>query len=112
MTIDEMKESIIGQLTPYLKKTDKAFDEELLASVVDGVLADAKIVRRYPRSYTESMMLADMESGMGIFRNVALTRYNKIGVEFESSHNEGEVSRRFVDYGKEWSGWLPLAVSL
>ena len=112
MTIDDMKKSLVGQLTPYLKKTDKAFDEELLSSVVDGVLADAKIVRRYPQSYTEEMILSDMETGIGIFRNVALSRYNKIGVEFEVSHSEGEVSRRFVDFGKEWAGWLPLAVSL
>ena len=112
MTIEAMKESIVGQLTPYLKKTDKAFDEELLSSVVDGVLADARISRRYPITYTESMILSDMEKGLGVFRNVALSRYNKIGVEFEKTHNEGEVSRSYVDFGKEWSGWLPLAVSL
>lgn len=112
MMIEDMKLSIVGQLTPYLRKTDKAFDEELLSSVVDGVLADARIARRYPTSYTEDMILNDMEKGLGIFRNVALSRYNKIGVEFERTHNEGEVSRSYVDYGKEWSGWLPLAVSL
>ena len=112
MSTDAMKETIISMLTPYLKKTDKAFDEELLSSIVDGVFLDAKQIRRYPSTYTEEMIERDMESGLGIFRNVTLTRYNMIGVENESSHTEGEVSRKFNDSGKEWSGWNPIAVSL
>ena len=112
MSIDVMKETIISMLTPYLKKTDKAFDEELLSSIVDGVMLDAKQIRRYPSTYTEEMIERDMETGLGVFRNVTITRYNLIGVENESSHTEGEVSRRFIDSGKEWTGWNPLAVSL
>ena len=109
MSIDQMKEEIVNMLTPYLQKTDKTFDEELLSSVVDGVFLDAKQIRRYPDSYTEDMVLKDMESCLGIFRNVALTRYNMIGVENESTHTEGEVSRKFIDFGKEWAGWNPIA---
>lgn len=112
MTIDEMKASLIGQLTPYLKKSDKAFDEELLSFIVDGVLTDAKQNRRYPASYTEEMIERDMTRGIGTFRNVALSRYNKIGIEFEKSHTEGDVSRNFVSTGKEWDGWYPLAVTI
>lgn len=112
MSIDAMKETLIEILTPYLKKTDKAFDEELLSSIVDGVLLDAKQIRRYPTSYTEDQILRDMESGMGIFRSVALSRYNMIGIENETYHTEGEVSRHFISAGKEWSGWNPLAVSV
>ena len=112
MSIDVMKETIISMLTPYLKKTDKAFDEELLSSIVDGVFLDAKQIRRYPSTYTEEMIERDMESGMGVFRNVTISRYNMIGVENETYHTEGEVSRHFVSAGKEWSGWNPIAVSL
>ena len=88
------------------------FDEELLSSIVDGVLLDAKQIRRYPTSYTEDQILRDMESGMGIFRSVALSRYNMIGIENETYHTEGEVARHFISAGKEWSGWNPLAVSV
>lgn len=112
MSIDVMKETLVSMLTPYLKKTDKAFDEELLSSIVDGVFLDAKQIRRYPSTYTEDMIERDMESALGIFRNVTITRYNMIGIENEASHTEGEVSRRFVDFGKEWTGWNPLAVSV
>ena len=108
MTINDMRESLIGQLTPYLRKTDKTFDEELLASIVDGVLTDARQYRRYPSTYPEETVLSDMATGLGTFRRVALFRYNKIGVENETSHTEGEVSRKFIDDGKEWAGWLPL----
>lgn len=111
MSTNEMKAVLIAQLTPYLKKTDKAFDEDLLSFVVDGVLTDARQQRRYPASYTDEMIERDMENGMGVFRTVALARYNKIGVENESSHTEGEVSRKFNDSGKEWSGWYPFAVT-
>ena len=112
MSIEQMKESIINMLTPYLQKTDKAFDSELLESVVDGVFLDAKQIRRYPATYTEDMILRDMESSLGVFRNVAIVRYNAIGIENETSHTEGEVSRHFNSAGKEWSGWNPLAVSI
>jgi len=112
MSIEQMKESIINMLTPYLQKTDKAFDSELLESVVDGVFLDAKQIRRYPATYTEEMIERDMETGLGTFRNVTITRYNMIGVENEANHTEGEVSRKFIDFGKEWSGWNPLAVSI
>ena len=111
-TIDDLKATLIGQLTPYLKKTDKTFDEELLSVIVDGVLMDAQQLRRYPLSYSDEAITRDMSSALGIFRNVALSRWNKIGVENESSHTEGEVSRKFVDAEKEWSGWYPLAVTL
>lgn len=110
MTIDDMKLNIISSLTPYLKKTDKMFDADILSSIVDGVLLEAETIRRYPSYYSQDQINADMVRGMSIFRNVVLSRYNKIGVEFQSSHSEGEVSDRYVDFGKEWSGWLPLAV--
>ena len=110
MTINEMKEAIVKALTPYLSKTDKTFDEELLSSVVDGVFMDAVQIRRYPSTYDELAILKDLERNMGVFRNVSLARYNKIGAEFEKSHSEGDVSRNYVDDGKEWGSWLPLAV--
>lgn len=110
MTINDMKESLVNSLTPYLKKTDKMFDEDILSSIVDGVLLEAETLRRYPAYYTEDQKCADMTRGLSIFRNVVLSRYNKIGVEFETSHSEGEVSDHYVAHGAEWSGWLPLAV--
>lgn len=108
--MDEIKSFIIGQLAPYLKCTDKAFNEDLLSSIVDGVLIDARMHRRYPSSYTEEMIERDMLKGVAVFRNVALLRYNKIGMEFQTSHSEGDVSRHFPDSNKEWSGWFPLSV--
>lgn len=110
MTTDEMKEVLVNALGPYLKATENTFDEELLSSVVDGVLMDAKTVRRYPTSYTDEMILSDMERNLGVFRNVALSRYNKIGAEYEKSHSEGDVSRSFMDDGAIWGSYIPLAV--
>lgn len=111
MAIEEMKEAILNALIPYLKKTDdKTFDEELLSSVVDGVFMDARQVRRYPSFYTETMILSDMEKHLGVFRNVTLARYNKIGAEYEKSHNEGDVSRSYIDDGAIWGSYIPLAV--
>ena len=110
MTINDIRLNLIESLTPYLKKTDKMFDEDILSSIVDGVLLEAESLRRYPSYYTDEQKAADMAKGLSVFRNVALSRYNKVGVEFQSSHSEGEVSDKYVDFGKEWSGWLPLAV--
>ena len=110
MTINDIRLNLIESLTPYLKKTDKMFDEDILSSIVDGVLLEAESLRRYPSYYTDEQKTADMAKGLSVFRNVVLSRYNKVGVEFQSSHSEGEVSDKYVDFGKEWSGWLPLAV--
>ena len=95
MTIDEMKEAIVKALTPYLSKTDKTFDEELLSSVVDGVFMDAVQIRRYPSTYDELAILKDLERNMGVFRNVSLARYNKIGAEGQLRHDENGIDRTY-----------------
>ena len=112
MSIDALKDDIINSLTPYLQKTDKTFDGDILSTIVDGVIFDAIQIRRYPSTYPEELQIEDLKRHMGTLRNVVIARYSAIGAENETSHTEGEVSRRFNDLGKEWMGFMPLAVTV
>ncbi len=107
--MEELIANIIEDLTIELSVTDANFNSDLLSAKVKSATREVKDVRKYPSSYTESMIKEDMEQFYSTIRDVALYDYNTVGAEFQTSHNENSVSRVWVDRDKLFRMVIPLA---
>ena len=58
---------------------------------------------------TDEMIEEDLDRYYSNIRAIALYDYNQIGVEGQQSHNEGGVSRTWVDRKSLFNGILPLS---
>ncbi len=86
------------------------FSETLLKQKIKSAIREVKGKRRYPATYTENMISADMDKYYSNIRNIALYDYNTIGSEGESQHSEDSIQRTMVDRNTLFSGIVPLAV--
>lgn len=109
MTLDELKEAVIADLTTELRD-DPDFSEALLGSKVAQALREVKSARRYPKEYTEEMISSDMEQYFSNVYNIALYDYNQVGIDFETGHSENGINRQFTDRKKLFYGIIPVAV--
>jgi hypothetical protein len=108
MTVDEMRNAIVNELTIELKD-ESAFSQKKLEIKVDGAIREVKRARRYPSSYSDEMVAADMEQFYSNIKNIALYDYNMIGVEGQSASTENNESRTYVDRTKLFYGIIPFA---
>lgn len=99
---------LLADLTAELK-SEPTFDSNKLLQKVIGAIREVKRVRKYPFHYTDEQMQRDLYEYYSNIRNIALYDYNKIGAEFEQSHNENSVSRSWIDREKLFYGILPLS---
>lgn len=102
-----LQDELIADLTVELSEWP-TFNEAALKQKVIGAIREVKTARKYPLYYTEEQVSADLYNFYSNIRNIALYDYNKIGGEFEESHNESSVSRSFVDRNSLFSGVIPL----
>lgn len=110
MTIEDMKNRIIAVLEPELEVTDPNYNADLLSAKAGQVLDEAQVIRNYAQTnYSEVTILADMEKGLPVFINVTRYDYNKIGAEGQSQYSGDGESLHYLDRGKMWNGWMPLA---
>ncbi len=109
MTLDELKEAIIADLTTELRD-DADFNEALLIAKVVQAIREVKKARRYPSAYTEEMIASDMERYYSNVYDIALYDYNQVGIDFQTGHNENGINRQFVDRSKLFYGIIPVAV--
>jgi len=100
---------IISDLEVELKKTDDQYDAELLAAKVIGAYREVRTARQYPSHYTEDAIDADLENYYVNIRNIALYDYNTIGIEWQKTNKENQVSREFVKRAQLFYGVLPLS---
>jgi len=107
--MEELIASIIEDLTIELSVTDANFNSDLLMAKVKSATREVKDVRKYPSSYTPTMISEDMEQFYSTIRDVALYDYNTVGAEFQTSHTENSVSRAWVDRDKLFNRVIPLA---
>lgn len=105
---DELFEDLSVELSA--DEEGGTFSETLLKQKIKSAIREVKGKRRYPSSYTESMISADMDRYYSNIRNVALYDYNTIGSEGESQHSEDSIQRTMVDRNTLFSGIVPLAV--
>jgi hypothetical protein len=109
-SIQDMKNRIIEVLEPELQATDPNYNADLLEAKADQTLEEAQVIRNYAQvGYSEQTILADMSTGLPVFINVTRYDYNKIGAEGQSQYSGDGESLHYLDRGKMWNGWMPLA---
>lgn len=102
-----LQDELIADLTEELG-AEPTFNAKALKQKVSGAIREVKTARKYPGYYTEELIARDMYNFYSNIRNIALYDYNKMGGEFEQTHNENSVSRSFVDRNSLFSGITPL----
>lgn len=109
-SLEEMKDKIIAVLKPELQATDPNFNEDLLAAKAQQTLEEAQVIRNYAQTnYSEGTILADMSTALPVFINVTRYDYNKIGAEGQSQYSGDGENLHYIDRGKMWNSWIPLA---
>mgnify|MGYP003429633819 FL=1 len=103
-----LQEELIADLTTELIN-EPTFNAEVLAQKVISAIKEVKTARKYPKYYTDEQIYDDLYGYYSNIRNIALYDYNKVGAEFEETHNENSVNRNWVKRKELFSGVLPLA---
>lgn len=107
MTMQELQNDIVADLTTELSEDDD-FSEAILTIKVKNAIREIKSARNYPTSYTDEMVVKDLETNYySTIVNLARYDYNQIGAEGEDSHSEGDVSRSWVDRKEFFNGVTP-----
>ena len=103
-----MQDELVADLTLELQN-EPTFNADVLTQKVVNAIREVKKARKYPAYYTEEQITKDLYDFYSNARNIALYDYNKMGAEFEVSHNENSVSRSFVDRNSLFSGIVALS---
>ena len=103
-----MQDELIADLTLELQN-EPTFNADVLTQKVVNAIREVKKARKYPAYYTEEQITKDLYDFYSNARNIALYDYNKMGAEFEQSHNENSVSRSFVERNSLFSGIVALS---
>lgn len=93
--MDELIAEIVEDLALELSD-DIGYSEDVLTAKATQAYREVKNARKYPTSYTDSMIESDMEQFYSVIRNVTLYDYNQIGKDFEQSHTENSVTRHYT----------------
>lgn len=104
-----LENDLLEDLTAELSVTDPEFNQALILPKIKNAIREVKRARNYPKHYSESAIVEDLEKYYSNIRNIALYDYNKIGGEYEESHSENSISRSFTDRDKLFSGIIPLS---
>lgn len=102
---------LLEDLAAELSATDPNFKEILIIPKIKGAIREVRKARNYPKHYSESAIVEDLENYYSNIRNIALYDYNKIGGEFEDSHSENSINRSWGDRDKLFAGIIPLSRS-
>lgn len=109
MTLEELKEAVIADLTTELRE-DADFNEAILVAKVAQAIREVRLARKYPTGYTDEMIAGDMERYYSNVYNIALYEYNQVGMDSQSAHSENGTSRTFVNKAELFNGIIPIAV--
>lgn len=100
---------ILEDLTAELSETDENFKQSFIMPKIKNAIREVKRARNYPKHYTESAIVEDLENYYSNIRNLALFDYNQIGAEGQSSMGENGTSRSYIDRDKLFNGIIPLS---
>lgn len=104
MTIADLKEEIVAQLTKELAD-EPLFSESSLDAKVSNAIMEMRMKRNYSAtSYTEDQIADDLYNYYSTIANVALYDYNKIGTEGEKSRTENSISQTWEDRDSLFQG--------
>ncbi len=87
-------------------------DYAALAVKVSNAEKEIRRVRRYPSTYTEEMILEDMENYYVNLYDLAMYDFNQRGAEGQSTVNENGEYRSWVDRKKLLNGVHSIAKSV
>ena len=103
-----MKKLILNNLKLYFG--DEFNDNEALLEVItDKVIANVKMYRRYPDSYTDEDINKDLARYQSKIEDVIIALFNRAGVEGQTMHQENNVNVSFVSEGRLYDFVTPLA---
>ena len=100
---------LLEDLTEELSATDPKFKPELIKPKIKNAIREVKRARNYPKHYTESAIVEDLENYYSNIRSIALFDYNLIGGEFQESYSENGKSATFVKRNSLFAGVIPLS---
>lgn len=100
---------LLEDLTEELSTTDPRFKQPLIVPKIKQAIREVRRARNYPKHYTESAIVEDLENYYSNIRSIALFDYNMIGAEGQSSIGENGTSRAFIDRNSLFSGIIPLS---
>ena len=103
-----LQDELIADLTAELEN-EATFNAKVLQAKVVGAIREIRRARNYPNYYSDERIEKDLYGFYSNIRNIALYDYNRVGAEFEKSHNENSVSRTYEDREKLFVGVIPLA---
>ena len=95
--IEMLQAEILGDLTTELQG-DAMFDVAKLTVKIKDAIRRVRLARKYEyTTYTKEKMGKDLyENYYSVVKDLALYYWNKIGAEFETSHDENDVSRTYI----------------
>ena len=107
MTLEELQEEIVADLTTELSKDDD-LSATILAIKVKNAIREIKSARMYPSSYTDEKIINDLSDNYySSIINLARYDYNQVGAEGQSAYSEGDTSRTWVDRNSLFNGIAP-----
>ena len=109
MPITELVKQILDEIKAEVQ-SEPNFDEKLLEIKVKGAVRDVKTARKYPLSYSEALIEADLERYFSQIKAIARFDYNQIGAEGQTSYSADGESIHYVNRDSLFAGVLPVAV--
>lgn len=104
-----LENDLLEDLKSELSVTDPKFKPELIIPKIKGAIREVRRARNYPKHYTESAIVEDLENYYSNIRNIALFDYNLIGGEFQESYSENGKSGSFVNRNSLFAGIIPIS---
>lgn len=103
-----MREDILDNLELYFGD-EFAENETLLSSILDKVIANVKLYRKYPENYSQEMIDKDLLEYKGKIEDIVIALFNRVGAEGTFKHHENSVTDDFVGEEKLYNFILPIA---
>lgn len=103
-------EEIVDDLRTELMEDEEGgcYNDTLLTKKVTSAAREVFNIRKYPSTYSDDMILEDIKRYYSIIRNIAMYDYNSVGMEFEYSHQEKNISRNFTKRNMLMYGLYPI----
>lgn len=101
-------DKILESLKLTLEITEES-EEAILAEILNDVISEVKMRRRYPSSMNDEQINADLQNYTWVIKKVASGRFDKLGASSEDGHSENGVNRTFTEEAKLLNGIIAFA---
>jgi hypothetical protein len=106
--LDEIYETLSAEILADPAQAD-LFSENLLKSKIKSAYREVKAARKYPTTYSEEQIAADMDNFHSNVEDIARYDYNAVGSEGMSSYSADGTSIHYRDRDKLFYGVYPIA---